>query len=70
MLAAKGRRHTPANQEQNMRQRFLCVIMLMVGLAGAMSVGCHKKTRTVERTESIETSEPQMVSPGKEKVVE
>ena len=48
----------------------LTIAWLWLGLLGAapMATGCHHKTRVVERSETIQESEPQMIAPGKEKV--
>jgi hypothetical protein len=50
-----------------MRQRILCWTLILISLAGTMSVGCHKR-HSIERSERIQESEPQMVSPGHEKL--
>ena len=50
-----------------MLRRILCVIVLFaptVVLLG--SVGCEKKTTTVQETEERRESTPEMVSPGTE----
>jgi hypothetical protein len=37
--------------------------------AWPMASGCHEhKTRVIQRSDTIQESDPQMVSPGKEKV--
>ncbi len=51
-----------------MRQLAFSVLLILAPAAALGPVGCSEKTTTVEQTEEIHESEPQMVSPGEEVV--
>ncbi len=49
-----------------MFRMFLCGLLIASVAAITTTAGCAKKTTTVQQEESIQESEPQMVSPGQE----
>ena len=46
---------------------FLLIVLTLLWPAAS---GCHHEPMSVQRSERIEESEPQMVAPGRERVVE
>lgn len=50
------------------RLLFACWIALAPAALLLTATGCEQEVRTVERKQTVHESEPQMVSPGTEKV--
>lgn len=52
-----------------MARKLAYLFVVLCGLCTwPMASGCHEKTTSIERSESVHESEPQMVSPGRERV--
>ncbi len=56
----------PGDEEIKMKRMALVLWLVFGPSVLLLSTGCEKEVRTVDRKQSVQESEPKMVSPGKE----